>query len=900
MPGTVSLMSVVRSSSAVATLTLSYSGGDIIAADGELMMNLLASGHTGATALATNGLTIAPSDGMNICDRTEAVRDAIVDGSTAAVCVDVSVAQLASITSLDLSGGVVTTLQSGDFAGLTALTSLNLSGALFTPANRLSALPADIFAGLTALQTLNLASNSLAALDAGQFTDLTMLTDLNLTSNSLAALDADQFTGLTMLTDLNLQGNNINALDAGQFTGLTALTSLDLQNNPLGELDAGQFTGLTALETLGLRSTQLDELDAGQFADLSALMILDLARNNLDELDANQFAGLTELTDLFLNRNALASLPPTIFDGLPALRILQLSNNGLTALDADQFDGLTTLDLLNLGSNQFTTLPADLFDGLDALTTLSLQFINTFTPATGLPAGIFDDVLDTLGGIGTAFEVDADARAAHFVCSRGDADVVVAATANVDDCLRITDTQLTAFASTDASLSELTLSDGDLVPAFDPAITDYTVAVADDVAMVTVTPTARQTSATITVNDADVNSGEASAAIMLTAGTPAVFTVVVTATDGAATTTYAVMVTRGGATATLAGTVDEAALFATPAPTVTVTLLRSEYAGTLVAGNFMLSDTIDGTVSITGVARTSTTVATLTLGYDNVDITADGTLSVTVLATGHTGSGSLSSLSLPIAQSSGANVCGRTAQVVAGIFSATSATECTSVVGLGTITDLNLTNQNIATLQSGDFTGLTGLTNLQISRNQIASLDANIFTGLTGLTTLNLQDNRLTALDADLLDGLTALTTFSAFRNMLATLPADLFDGLTMLASLDLSLNQLATLPADLFDGTALQILDLRSNAFTPGTGLPAGIFDDVVDTLRPGFFETDETVRAAHFVCSLPEADAVVAFTTDVDDCLFITSAQLDTFVQADTGLSALTISAGALRPAL
>ena len=907
VPGTVSLMSVVRTSTTVATLTLSHSGGDIIAADGELMMNLLASGHTGATALATNGLVITPSDGMNICDRTEAVRDAIVDGSPAAVCTDVTDSDLASITSLDLSGGVVTTLQSGDFAGLTALTSLNLSGDLFNQANRLSALPADIFAGLTALQTLNLSNNNLTTLDANQFAGLTMLTSLNLTSNSLAALDAGQFTGLTMLTDLNLQGNNINALDAGQFTGLTALTSLDLQNNPLGALDAGQFTGLTALETLGLRSTQLDELDAGQFADLSALMILDLARNNLGELDANQFADLTGLTDLFLNSNALASLPPTIFADLSALRILQLSNNGLTALDADQFDGLTRLDLLNLGSNQFTTLPADLFDGLERLTTLSLQFINTFTPATGLPAGIFDDVLDTLGGIGTAFEVDADARAAHFVCSRGDADVVVAATTNVDDCLRITDMQLTAFASTDASLSELTLSDGDLVPAFDPAITDYTVAVADDVAMVTVTPTARQTSATITVNDADVNSGEASAAIMLTAGTPAVFTVVVTATDGAATTTYAVMVTRGGATATLAGTVDEAALFATPAPTVTVTLLRSEYAGTLVAGNFMLSDTIDGTVSITGVARTSTTVATLTLGYDNVDITANGELFLTVLATGHTGSVNLFSLSLPIAQSSGANVCGRTAEVRDRIVAASSASdECTSITDLATITTLDLDDMMIATLQSGDFAGLSGLTIFRLAGNSLTTLPDGVFNGLSAVTLLSLRRNQISTLDANAFSGLPALITLNLEENELTALDPDLFDGLPALFILNLENNDLTALDADLFDGLpTLTNMNLRGNDFTAGTGLPAGVFDDVLDTLGSvgtldggNNFVIDDTVRAAHFVCSRDDFAAIVTATTGVTDCLRITSTQLNTFVQADTGLSALTISAGALSP--
>ena len=98
----------------------------------------------------------------------------------------------------------------------------------------------------------------------------------------------------------------------------------------------------------------------------------------------------------------------------------------------------------------------------------------------------------------------------------------------------------------DATLSALTISDGILDPAFDPATTTYTVAVAGNVASVTVTPTATQNNAaTITVNTAAVTSGSASSAIDLpTPGTPVTVTIEVTAADGATTETYTLMVTR--------------------------------------------------------------------------------------------------------------------------------------------------------------------------------------------------------------------------------------------------------------------------------------------------------------------------------------------------------------------
>ncbi len=83
--------------------------------------------------------------------------------------------------------------------------------------------------------------------------------------------------------------------------------------------------------------------------------------------------------------------------------------------------------------------------------------------------------------------------------------------------------------------------------------------------------------------------------------------------------------------------------------TVTVTLMNTVYEppAELTADDFMLSDTVDGMVTVNSVTRTSDTVATLALAHTGA-ISSDGTVSVTVLDSAHTGSGDLPAGSLPI------------------------------------------------------------------------------------------------------------------------------------------------------------------------------------------------------------------------------------------------------------
>ena len=114
---------------------------------------------------------------VNICDRTPAVRDAIlsaladydwqnlayVEPDCAAVDSD-SLASLSAAIS-DVGRGaprldfyLVTTLQGGDFAGLTGLQDLQLNN------NQLTTLPEGVFDSLTSLQALRLQNNLLVGL----------------------------------------------------------------------------------------------------------------------------------------------------------------------------------------------------------------------------------------------------------------------------------------------------------------------------------------------------------------------------------------------------------------------------------------------------------------------------------------------------------------------------------------------------------------------------------------------------------------------------------------------------------------------------------------------------------------------------------------------------------------
>ncbi len=140
--------------------------------------------------------------------------------------------------------------------------------------------------------------------------------------------------------------------------------------------------------------------------------------------------------------------------------------------------------------------------------------------------------------------------------------------------------------------------------------------------------------------------------------------------------------------------------------------------------------------------------------------------------------------------------------------------------GLGSLTDLNLSSNDLTTLPSGLFSGLGSLTDLNLGSNDLTTLPSGLFSGLGSLTDLDLSDNALAPTDSP--SGLPS----GSGANLVEPLPEDLFSDLESLTDLDLSSNALTTLPPDAFSGLALlESLDLSSNALTT---LPEGVFSDL------------------------------------------------------------------------
>ena len=166
------------------------------------------------------------------------------------------------------------------------------------------------------------------------------------------------------------------------------------------------------------------------------------------------------------------------------------------------------------------------------------------------------------------------------------------------------------WTSTNANLSNLTLSSGTLSPAFAGGTINYTASLANGVSSITVTPTVAQADATITVSGSAVSSGLASQSLPMSVGANTI-TVVVTASDTSTTKTYTITVTRA------------------VAPIYTITASALTTFATLTAG-YVTAPAIQ-TVTITNTGNQSITLTQPTATNYTI-----GALSTTTLGVGGT------------------------------------------------------------------------------------------------------------------------------------------------------------------------------------------------------------------------------------------------------------------------
>ena len=186
------------------TTTVTIPKGSIASASFTSVSPSVAIGTLPRVPLNHYGYILAKSA---VCNRTPAVADAIAAAVPGANdCPDVTEADLATITTLNLNGMSIASLKTEDFSGMYSLTTLNLGN------NELTSLPDGIFDDLASLTELTLNGNNLSSLPDGIFDSLPSLATLNLSNNELTSLPDGLFADLGSLESLTLSGNSVSPL----------------------------------------------------------------------------------------------------------------------------------------------------------------------------------------------------------------------------------------------------------------------------------------------------------------------------------------------------------------------------------------------------------------------------------------------------------------------------------------------------------------------------------------------------------------------------------------------------------------------------------------------------------------------------------------------------------------
>ena len=299
----------------------------------------------------------------SVCDRTAAIRDAIVLAAKRSDCsavteLDLFNISLLSISHLDRSGEGITALKAGDFDDLVNLVELDLYS------NWISSLPASVFQDLINLEVLHLSGMNAPHLPTGIFANLSNLNKLDLSGINLTELSDSVFSGLTKLEWLRLYSNELRSLPDGVFSDLGSLRYLHLDDNQLSGLRKETFEGLTILVQLGLSHNPLTTLPEDLFSDMEIGQLF-LNNTQLTEIPPRLFRNILGLRRLHLNDNRIATFPPRIFPG-ENIQELHIRNNMLQVLPDELFLGFTSEFCtrrnmnLDLRDNPGTPFPLDL------------------------------------------------------------------------------------------------------------------------------------------------------------------------------------------------------------------------------------------------------------------------------------------------------------------------------------------------------------------------------------------------------------------------------------------------------------------------------------------------------------------------------------------------------------
>ena len=268
------------------------------------------------------------------------------------------------------------------------------------------------------------------------------VTGLELRGEGLRGEVPSVLASLSNLQRLNLTRNQLAGGIPTELGGLAKLESLYLHDNQLTGPIPSELGGLSNLRSLYLHGNQLTGPIPMELGGLSNLEQLSLDQNQLTGGIPAGLGGLANLESLFLYDNQLTGPIPAGLGDLSNLRTLRLDHNQLTGGMPTELSGLVNLESLYLYDNRLTgPIPSEL-GGLSNLRSLYLS-ANQLTGC--VPEGLREVADNDLDELGLPF------------------------------C--------------DVLLSDLAVSPGSLVPAFDPDRTGYSASVGLSPVTVTVAAT---------------------------------------------------------------------------------------------------------------------------------------------------------------------------------------------------------------------------------------------------------------------------------------------------------------------------------------------------------------------------------------------------------------------------
>ncbi len=161
---------------------------------------------------------------------------------------------------------------------------------------------------------------------------------------------------------------------------------------------------------------------------------------------------------------------------------------------------------------------------------------------------------------------------------------------------KTTTISVTRAVSTNADLSALAISSGTLNPAFAPGVTNYSVNVPNNVASTQLTATTADSGASLTINGQATASGTPSAALALNVGTNLV-SVVVRAADNVTSKTYTVSITRAASSNANLSALSATSVVLNPAFAVNTTAYSADVVNA-VASTQVTAATADAAASV--------------------------------------------------------------------------------------------------------------------------------------------------------------------------------------------------------------------------------------------------------------------------------------------------------------